>query len=262
MNKVVEAVQCQGRWSIWATLVLVGIVWVGSGCIRYPNCNNDDHCQEKNEFCLNGMCAQCRLDTHCGEGRRCVAGACQKIPGFCKAAGDCNPGEVCRNNRCEDECVASSDCPDGNVCQNGKCIAGVCVEDGDCGDGKVCQNNQCVERTASTASPCDALAPVYFDFDESILKASSRETLREHAQCVQSQGKTLLIEGHCDDRGTEEYNLALGERRARSTRDYISGLGAASGRLKTISYGESKPAKFGSSESVYQLNRRCEFKWQ
>jgi peptidoglycan-associated lipoprotein len=79
---------------------------------------------------------------------------------------------------------------------------------------------------------------------------------------VNTEKKRLLLEGHCDERGTEEYNLALGERRAKTTRDYIEQLGVKRRMLKTISYGESKPAKFGSSESVYQLNRRCEFKWQ
>ena len=249
----------------WLVLAAMTVMWLGSAaCISYPNCENDDHCSEKGEYCLNGKCAQCRLDTHCGKGRRCVAGACEKIPGFCESVSDCVGKEKCRDNQCGDECLSDAECTDGKRCRNGECLSGVCSTDADCTDGQACRDGPCVAGAAqnSGGGPCDALEPVYFDFDESTLRADSRSTLQKHADCIKTKGRSLQVEGHCDDRGTEEYNLALGERRARTTRDYMVKLGAARGRLKTISYGESKPAKYGNTESVFQLNRRCEFKWQ
>jgi peptidoglycan-associated lipoprotein len=135
------------------------------------------------------------------------------------------------------------------------------VTDTDCPSGQNCRDGNCIDKPVET-NACANLEPVYFDFDESTLRADARNTLSKHADCVNTEKKRLLLEGHCDERGTEEYNLALGERRAKTTRDYIEQLGVKRRMLKTISYGESKPAKFGSSESVYQLNRRCEFKWQ
>ena len=252
-----------GTWR-WLVLMVAFLGWMGSACIQYPNCENDDHCKEQSEFCLNGKCAECRLDTHCGEGRRCVAGGCEKIPGFCKGNTDCVGKEKCRNNQCGPECTNDAECGTGERCNDeGKCVASVCVTDSDCPDGQDCRDGNCVSKPVSSGSgACSNLEPVFFDYDESALRADARNTLRKHADCVNSEKKRLLIEGHCDDRGTEEYNLALGERRAKTTRDYIEQLGVRRSMMKTISYGESKPAKYGKTESVFQLNRRCEFKWQ
>ncbi len=246
----------------WGFLLLVAVSWLGSACISYPDCENDDHCKEQSEFCLNKKCAQCRVDTHCGEGRRCVAGACEKIPGFCKGVSDCVGKEKCRNNQCGPECLSNVDCANGERCDNNQCVASVCVTDADCPSGQNCRDGLCIAAEVQSGDFCDAPPPVYFDYDESALRADSRDTLRKHAECVEKVKKRLLVEGHCDERGTEEYNLALGERRAKSTRDYLEQLGVRRAVMKTISYGESKPAKFGSTESVFQLNRRCEFQWQ
>ena len=101
---------------------------------------------------------------------------------------------------------------------------------------------------------------VFFDFDKYNLKPEGRGTVEALAAWLNSrQGVTLTIEGHADERGTREYNLALGERRANSVKDYLIALGINAGRLTTISYGEERPAVPGSYEEAWAQNRRAEF---
>jgi peptidoglycan-associated lipoprotein len=105
------------------------------------------------------------------------------------------------------------------------------------------------------------LRTIYFDYDKSDIREEYRSILEGIAQWGKSNpGRLLLIEGHCDERGTNEYNLALGERRALAVRRYLIGLGITSDRLHTISYGEEKPAMQGHDESAWSKNRRVEFK--
>lgn len=110
-----------------------------------------------------------------------------------------------------------------------------------------------------SAAERDALGlqTVYFDFDQFSLSGSARETLRRNAEILHSRPEILVeIQGNCDDRGSEEYNLALGERRARSAKDYLVDSGIPHERISTVSFGESSPAAAGQSEQAWQLNRR------
>ncbi|HEU20307.1 MAG TPA: peptidoglycan-associated lipoprotein Pal [Deltaproteobacteria bacterium] len=101
---------------------------------------------------------------------------------------------------------------------------------------------------------------IYFDFDRYDLKPEARATLRDHADWLMQHTEfEAIIEGHCDERGTREYNLALGERRAQSTRDYLITLGVEKERLTTISYGEELPLDPGHNEEAWAKNRRCHF---
>jgi peptidoglycan-associated lipoprotein len=101
---------------------------------------------------------------------------------------------------------------------------------------------------------------VYFDFDRATIKASERSKLEDVANHLRANPPTKVqIEGHCDERGTEEYNRALGERRALAAREYLITLGIASDRVFTISYGEDRPAVQGTGEAVWSKNRRAEF---
>lgn len=102
---------------------------------------------------------------------------------------------------------------------------------------------------------------IYFDFDSSILSQASRDTLSTSADALIKKKPTLKIqiEGHCDERGSSEYNLALGERRAKSAMSYLVNLGVAADRISTISYGEEKPADPGHDEAAWAKNRRDEF---
>ena len=103
-------------------------------------------------------------------------------------------------------------------------------------------------------------APIYFDFDESVLKPEAQASLRNKAAFLRMNSSfSVRIEGHCDERGTNEYNLTLGERRAEAAEKYLRSLGISSSRVSTLSYGEEKPAVIGSNESAWSKNRRDEF---
>ena len=103
--------------------------------------------------------------------------------------------------------------------------------------------------------------PVYFDYDKSNIRPEFQPALEGVANWLAKYAdRQLLIEGHCDERGTDEYNLALGERRALAVRRYLVALGVAAERLHTISYGEEKPVDPGHDESSWAKNRRAEFK--
>lgn len=101
---------------------------------------------------------------------------------------------------------------------------------------------------------------VYFDFDRSTIKDSEKSKLDFVAKYLKENSETKIqVEGHCDERGTEEYNRALGERRALAAREYLINAGVSGTRIYTISYGEDKPADPGHNEAAWAKNRRCEF---
>ncbi|MCP4643621.1 MAG: peptidoglycan-associated lipoprotein Pal [bacterium] len=107
-----------------------------------------------------------------------------------------------------------------------------------------------------------ALEAVYFDFDSYVLRPDGLASLKRNAEKLKQAPLAeviVQIEGHCDERGTQEYNFALGERRALAVRAHLMKLGISGDRLVTISYGEEKPAVDGHDESAWSKNRRCEF---
>jgi peptidoglycan-associated lipoprotein len=98
---------------------------------------------------------------------------------------------------------------------------------------------------------------VFFDTDKSSINAEGQQTLQRQAQWLAKYPNvTITVEGHCDDRGTREYNLALGERRAQSVRNALVALGVQANRIKTISYGKERPAVVGDNEAAWAQNRR------
>ena len=98
----------------------------------------------------------------------------------------------------------------------------------------------------------------YFDFDKSEIRNDMRGILKANAEILKSTTRTAMIAGHTDERGSAEYNLALGERRAQTVRKYLEALGVPSSRMRIKSYGESRPAVNGHDESAWGLNRRAE----
>jgi peptidoglycan-associated lipoprotein len=101
---------------------------------------------------------------------------------------------------------------------------------------------------------------IYFEFDKSTLLEEAKLTLKQKAAWLMAHPNvSIIVEGHCDERGTSEYNMALGDRRARSARDYLVDLGIDSRRMTTISYGEEKPIALGHNEAAWAKNRRAEF---
>jgi peptidoglycan-associated lipoprotein len=115
--------------------------------------------------------------------------------------------------------------------------------------------------TASSSSSAYGFETVYFDFDKSDLRKDARDSLNKNGELLLKSKKDAIIkiEGHCDERGSAEYNLALGERRAKSAQQYLLTLGVQPDRLSVISYGKEKPAVQGNDESAWAKNRRAEF---
>jgi len=106
------------------------------------------------------------------------------------------------------------------------------------------------------------LKTVYFDYDKSEIRPDQRPTLQANADRLKTDPLSkfkVVIEGHCDERNTNEYNMALGDKRANAVKQYLIGLGVPAARLRTISYGEERPADPGHNEEAWARNRRCEF---
>jgi len=104
------------------------------------------------------------------------------------------------------------------------------------------------------------MLPVYFDFDRSNIRDDQKQRLEGNAAYLKDHPDMMIrIEGNCDERGTNEYNMALGDRRAQSAKKYLMNLGVSGGQLDTISFGEEKPLNFGHNELAWSQNRRDDF---
>lgn len=118
----------------------------------------------------------------------------------------------------------------------------------------------CARKSTKTAGGApSALQKIHFDFDKYNIKSEYEGTLKGNADWLQKNKKTSVIEGHCDERGTAEYNIALGDRRAKSAKNYLSNLGLEASRMSTVSYGEERPIAACHNESCWWQNRRDEF---
>lgn len=226
----------------------------------YPKCENDEHCAEKGEYCLNNRCEQCADNSHCPTaGMECQAGKCGYQLGYCDPARACPGNQKCRDNQCGAECLDNSECGAGQFCDGGNCTSkpecGPNADTAACPAGSNCEGGRCVVSLAQCSTE-----PVYFDFNQASVKRNQRSKLDSIAQCLKGDNVApITIQGHCDERGTEEYNLALGERRAEAARRYLESAGVSSSKLSTVSYGESRPAENGSNSSAWRKNRRAEF---
>lgn len=144
--------------------------------------------------------------------------------------------------------VAALDQPDGSVVYGG----------GD-EDGVSSSALTEEERMAAEQAALREITTFYFDFDTSEIKPEARDVLVAHARYLaENPNVRVRLEGHADERGTKEYNLALGDRRAKAVQRFLVINGASRGQIETISYGEEKPAVAGSNESAWAQNRRVE----
>ena len=120
------------------------------------------------------------------------------------------------------------------------------------------------EATARQQALDDAAAAAgtvfYFDFDSYTLRPDAVAAVNAHIAALQGNDRMVRLEGHTDERGTREYNMALGERRANAVRDFMVANGIAGSRIETVSYGEERPVAYGSGESNWSQNRRVELK--
>ncbi|MDY7230543.1 OmpA family protein [Hyalangium rubrum] len=246
--------------SMVAGLALAVVVL--SGCPStptYPKCENDTHCQEKGEVCVQGQCQECATDANCKEGFTCQANKCTPKGPECTTDTQCGSGRICEAGKCATaQCAADTQCPSGSKCERGRCQAprDTCSSNADCGEGQQCQNGRCVSGGASQCS----WEPISFGFNESNLTSEAQSRLSTLAECLKASGEKVTLEGHADERGTEEYNLQLSNRRAASVKRYLTDLGIASNRLQAVGFGETRPLSTASDEEAWGQNRRVEFR--
>lgn len=221
-----------------------------------PGCKSDKDCKAP-LVCGDNKCVECNDDSQCG-GKRCVEHACVAKP-ECERDDQCAPGQVCQAGTCK-ACSTDADCGPGGVCNAGACQkAKACKKDDDCADDEDCTNGFCLKanRPTNQNDASCALQTVYFAFDQSTIEASERDRLDQNAQCIgQNKGKNVFLVGHTDTSGTEEYNIALSERRAQAVADYLARLGTDPARLQVVPKGETEPTGLGDDK-----DRRVEFQW-
>jgi peptidoglycan-associated lipoprotein len=233
-----------------------------AGCgPKYPNCDTDQHCAEHGEVCVDGACKQCRDKSQCPAACDICgpAGSCVKESGCCTSDLDCATGQKCwmtgQTGQCGAACSVEHPCPAGQKCIGSSCVPDVeCTGDSGCAQGQKCVDGSCV-------AGCE-IRPATFDFDEYVLTSEAQQLLRENAECMRTKPGSAVVEGHCDERGTDEYNLALGQRRANSVKRALKGHGIPNSRLRTISYGEERPVCHEHNESCWWRNRRAEINVQ
>lgn len=267
---------------------------------KWPSCKDDKNCRGDKEdnpnkkpfFCINGQCVECRSVNDCPNPaqQKCVNSACQQktceditCPGgkrcdpstlgckyICENDGDspCDGDscKVCKSHQCvpkPPKCTKNDDCPANQICKNASdaCNAycgGGCAADKPCPAGQECKDGACTEISCSTE-------PVYFDFNKSLIRSDAREGLRRNVECIKKmlgRGKKVLIEGHCDERGTREYNMWLGNRRSKASKNYLTQLGVEGDKACMVSKGKEEPVVANaSSEDDHQKNRRAVFKF-
>ena len=121
--------------------------------------------------------------------------------------------------------------------------------------------NTPLPKPAEPDKPVAELEKIYFDYDQYALSPKARNILSNNAEVLKTMSDwSVVIEGHCDNRGSDEYNLALGDRRAQEVKNYLVRLGVSADRIKTNSYGEEMPVDPSSNELAWSKNRRAEFK--
>jgi peptidoglycan-associated lipoprotein len=230
-----------------------------SGCKpKYPKCDKDEQCAEKGEVCVEGMCQQCRDDSTCPGGQACKAGRCE-AKAECAKDGDCTGGKVCKSGKCQIECSADGDCGSGMKCSSNRCVDQLsCNANSDCKGGLTCIAGRCGEAQNASRAMC-SYPKVRFGFNEAALTPEAKAGLEQVAACVKEKSSTITVEGHCDERGTEEYNLALGDQRANAVKKYLERLGVPASKLNVVSKGENQPLVNRSDEEAWAENRRAEF---
>jgi peptidoglycan-associated lipoprotein len=202
--------------------------------------------------------------------------ACPPKPknGECKSSEDCASqegyGKVCVQGRCQ-ECGQDADCKAGFVCRDNKCAPKPqCDASTPCPAGQECVSERCVEKavTPVTPEPTPAVGPecsdpaaftIHFDFDKSVVRPDGQATLQKLADCLKgAPAKSLTASGYADERGTEQYNIALSARRAESAKKYLGDLGV-SAPVQTVGNGVEGPVCREHNEACWSKNRRVEF---
>lgn len=247
------------------TLLLVGTVAMALtsiGCPgpTYPNCRNDDDCKkDPKEYCVNGKCGQCRDSKDCPAGQSCKEGRCEG-PSACTDDSACPAGQACIDGSCK-PCASDDQCGPGGKCQGGTCTrAKKCGKDDDCAQDEECKGGVCISgvRKAPPSAACTT-DPVYFDFNESAITTEGSATLQRNADCIKKTNRAVMLVGHTDNRGTEEYNLALSNQRATSVKNYLTSLGV---KTTITTEGRGKIDAKGTDEASFSKDRRVDTEWK
>jgi peptidoglycan-associated lipoprotein len=222
-----------------------------------PACDGDEDCKD-GLVCIDKECKACTSDDQC-HGGKCKAGACEAA-GACKLDSDCPAGESCIDGTCK-ACASDAECGPGGKCQAGTCKRPKkCSRDEDCEDDEDCIDGVCQNPGAPLgdgAASC-TLNTVYFAHDDSGIQPAARDPLDKNATCIEKNGaRNIYLVGHTDASGTDEYNIALSERRAQSVADYVARLGVDPARLQVVPKGETEPTGLGDDK-----DRRVEFQWR
>ncbi|HEY0478642.1 MAG TPA: OmpA family protein [Kofleriaceae bacterium] len=240
-------------------VVALGVCLLAASCggpSQKPGCKSDKDCKN-HTVCAAGKCVECTEDAQCGPGKHCTANACVAAP-ECLDDKQCPAGQVCQAGKCK-ACASDAECGPGGMCEAGACKGSKpCTKDDQCADDEDCAGGFC--RKAGGASAGDAtctLSTVYFAFDDSTVAASERDRLAANVACIEkTRGKNVFLFGHTDSSGTEEYNIALSERRAQAVADYMARLGTDPARMQVVPKGETQPTGLGDDK-----DRRVELQW-
>ncbi len=222
---------------------------------KHAGCKTDKDCTN-GLVCADNTCVECNTDAQCPSGKKCSAHACV-AKSQCEHDDQCPDGQVCQAGACK-ACSSDGDCGPGGTCQAGACQKPKkCAKDSDCADDEDCKEGVCRKASAAvTEGPCP-LSTVYFTFDSSGIEQSERDRLDANNACInKSKGKSVFLIGHTDTSGTEEYNIALSERRAQSVADYLARLGTDPAKLQVVPKGKTEPTGLGDDK-----DRRVEFQW-
>ncbi|MCH9685653.1 MAG: OmpA family protein, partial [Deltaproteobacteria bacterium] len=244
----------------------------------------NDHCRaEAGETCVSGICQNCKVDADCvqrtPEGQdpwtcnafRCgpAGGVADAVPGVggeegdpCVQTTECLGGLVCTQGACA-LCTDDIECS-GSGCNldTGRCgPQGACQTDDQCAMDEICDGGMCVfsgELGDDGGGPC-GLPAVYFAFDSDEITPQTQEELTTLATCLQEQGRKVFLEAHADDRGTEEYNILLTERRGLKVKNFLIDKGSPRELMQVIAKGSLEAT--GNDESARAKDRRVAFIW-
>jgi peptidoglycan-associated lipoprotein len=256
---------------------------------KYPACKKDKHCNEVlAERCVANVCQGCAADADCAG--KAPAGkpayVCKDLR--CQDPTALGPEGVGKATGEEgDPCVQKGDCLGGLACKTGKC--GLCTGDADCGGvpcnldsgrcspvdscttdeqcamDEICDGGMCIfsgDLGDEDGGPC-GLAAVYFAFDSEVLTPKTQEDLKGVASCIAEtaagQGKIVYLEAHADNRGTEEYNILLTERRGTSVKNFLAEQGVEATAMQVIAKGSLEAV--GADEAMRSKERRVQFIW-
>jgi peptidoglycan-associated lipoprotein len=250
------------NWRAWfAVLMVVGLGLSACKTKKPGSCKQDKDCKT-GERCVAGKCQGCARDADCGPGKTCLNGLCRPKPGYCETSRDCPDGKACRDHLCQ-ACQQDKECPSGK-CEAGKCaetMGGACKEDDDCAESEVCRAGKCEASPKPYQGPAlCGLKTVFFSFNDANVRAQDQSVLEENAKCIQSvKGHKVYLNGHCDPRGTEEYNLALSNQRAQAVKKYLEELGVNPEQLHVVPKGELEAT--GTDEDGYSKDRKVEPIW-